>query len=147
MEKEAKIAQLETTLKDKAMMWYMKYKSTTSAVQARSLKEIKRYLLREFQRPKSESQCITKVKDINKLVVETSWDYHQWFNIFLDRLTFQLQEIQHREWFIVRLLPHIPVPLTQQKVTNQAEDVEISMRLEATPGGSETSIGMVQVQY
>jgi hypothetical protein len=77
MEKEAKIAQLDTTLKDKAMMWYMKYNSTTPAVQARSLKEIKRYQLREFQRPKSESQYITKVKDINQLVVETSWDYHQ----------------------------------------------------------------------
>jgi hypothetical protein len=28
------------------------------------------------------------------------WDYDQRFNILLDRLTFQIQDVQHREWFI-----------------------------------------------
>jgi hypothetical protein len=37
-------------------------------------------------------------------------------------------------------------PLTQQKVMTQAEAVEIAMHLEATPGGAETSTGLVQVQ-
>jgi hypothetical protein len=36
-----KIAQLETTFRDRALMWYMKYKATTLAGQARSLIEIK----------------------------------------------------------------------------------------------------------
>jgi hypothetical protein len=67
------------------------------------------------------------------------WDYDQQFNILLDRMTFQIQDVQHREWFIAGLLPHIRVPLTQQKVMTQEEAMEISMRLEATPGGVETS--------
>jgi hypothetical protein len=54
--------------------------------------------------------------------------------------------VQHKEWFIAGFLPHIRVPLTQQKVMTQAEAVEITMRLEATPGGTETSIRLAQVQ-
>jgi hypothetical protein len=93
--------------------------------------EIKRDLLREFQKPKSESQCITEIKEIKQQVGETVWDYDQWFKILLDRLTFQIQDVQHREWFIVGLLPHIWVPLTQQKVMTQSEAVEIAMHLES----------------
>jgi hypothetical protein len=59
---------------------------------------------------------------------------------------FQLQDIQHKEWFIVGILPHIQVPLTQQKVMTQVEAMEIAMHLEATPRGGDTSIGLAQVQ-
>jgi hypothetical protein len=48
-----KIVQLETMFRDRALTWYMKYKATASAGQARSLTEIKRYILKEFQKPKS----------------------------------------------------------------------------------------------
>jgi hypothetical protein len=74
------------------------------------------------------------------------WDYDQQFKILLDRLTFQIQDVQHREWFIAGLLPHIHISLTQQKVTTQVEAMEIVMHLEAMPGGGETSVGMAQVQ-
>jgi hypothetical protein len=146
MDEASKIAQLETTFRDRALTWYMKYKATVPMGQARSLLDIKRDLLREFQKPKSESQCIMEVKEIKQLAGETMWDYDQLFNILLDRLTFQLQDIQHREWFIVGLLPHIRVPLTQQKVMTQVEAMEIAMRLEATPRGGETLVGLAQVQ-
>jgi hypothetical protein len=53
--------------------------------------------------------------------------------------------VQHKEWFIVGLLLHIRVSLTQQKVTTQVEAVEIAMCLEATPGDADTSVGLVQV--
>jgi hypothetical protein len=102
-----KIMQLETTFRDRALTWYMKYKATASVGQERSLAEIKQDLLREFQKPKSESQCITKIKEIKQKEGEIVWDYDQWFKILLDRLTFQIQDMQHREWFIVGLLPHI----------------------------------------
>jgi hypothetical protein len=35
--------------------------------------------------------------------------------ILLMKLTFHIQDVQHREWFIAELLSHIHVPLTQQK--------------------------------
>jgi hypothetical protein len=53
----------------------------------------------------------------------------------MDRLTFQIPDEQHREWFIAGLLPHIRCPLTQQKITSQSEALEITMKLEASPIG------------
>jgi hypothetical protein len=51
----SRIAQQETTFRDKAMTWYMKYKATASMGQVRSLIEIRRDLLTKFQKLKSES--------------------------------------------------------------------------------------------
>ena len=45
------------------------------------------------------------------------WDFKQIFKVLIDRLTFQITDAQHWEWFIVGLLPHIRIPLTQLKVT------------------------------
>jgi hypothetical protein len=58
------ITQLETIFRDRSLTWYMKYKATTSTGQARSLTEIKKYMLREFQKSKLESQCIIEIKEI-----------------------------------------------------------------------------------
>jgi hypothetical protein len=66
----------------------MKYKVIAPSGIERSLMEINRDLLREFQKPKSESQCITKIKEIKQQVRETMWDYDQRFKILLERLTF-----------------------------------------------------------
>jgi hypothetical protein len=49
-----KIAQLEITLRDRALTWYMKYNGSALEGKLRSLTEIKRDLLKEFQNPKSE---------------------------------------------------------------------------------------------
>jgi hypothetical protein len=51
--------------------------------------------------------------------------------------------VQHKEWFIVGLLPHIIVLLTQQKMMTQAEVIEIAMHLETTIGEVETSTSAV----
>ena len=43
------------------------------------------------------------------------------------------------------MLPRIQLPLMQQKVTLQSEELEIAMRLEASPM-SESALGMDQLQ-
>jgi hypothetical protein len=58
------IMQLETTFRDRALMWYMKYKAIAPVGHTRSLIESKRDLLKEFENPKYESQCITEIKEI-----------------------------------------------------------------------------------
>jgi hypothetical protein len=93
--------QLEITFKDKYLTWYKKYKFTTLPRQERYLIEIKRDILRELQKLKLESQCITDIKENKKKVRENVSVYDQPFKILLDRLTFQIQYVQHREWFIV----------------------------------------------
>jgi hypothetical protein len=75
MDEASKIVKLDTTFRDKALMWYMNYKVTASVGQTRSLTKIKRNILREFQKPKSESQCITEIKEIKQHTGENVWDY------------------------------------------------------------------------
>ena len=39
---------------------------------------------------------------------------------------------QHREWFVASLMPQLRSALLQQKITTQAEALEIDMRLHET---------------
>jgi hypothetical protein len=137
-----KRAQFSTTLRDRALSWYMKF--VTGSVQPKPLNDIKTVLSAEFKKPKSESQCITELKEIKQKVTEPVWEFDQRFKTLTGHLSFQIPDEQHKEWFIVALLPHIRVPLMQQKVASQAEALEISMKLEATPVG-ESSPGMSQI--
>jgi hypothetical protein len=122
---------METTFGDKSLMWYMMYKEIVLMGQTRYLTKIKRDLLKEFS-PNSKSQCITQSQEIEQQKGETVWDYEQRLKILLDRMRFQIYDIQCKEWFILGLLPHIQYLLTQQNVMTQVEAVEISMHLEAT---------------
>jgi hypothetical protein len=53
--------------------------------------------------------------------------------------------MQHRELFIVGLLPHLRIPLTQKKVTSQSKGLEIKMQLKSTLAGEKNLVGMEQV--
>lgn len=60
---------------------------------------------------------------------------------------FKLLEVQHWEWFIAGLLPHIRIPLQQQRINSQEDVLEIAMKLESTPEEpNESSSGLAQVQ-
>jgi hypothetical protein len=98
---DAKIAQLEMTFKDHTLLWYMKYHTTTPMGQTRTLVDVRQALLKELQKPKSESQCITEMKEIKQILNELVWDYDQIFKILKDHITFQILDEQHREWFII----------------------------------------------
>ena len=99
---------------------------------------------KEFKKPKSESQCITELKDIKQLPHESVQDFDQRFKTLLGQVNFEFPPQQHQEWFVVALLPHIRLPLMQQKVTSQSEALEIAMRLEALPV-SDSIMGMDQL--
>jgi hypothetical protein len=49
-----------TTLRDRALRWYMNLVQGTA--QPKPLNKIKNVLVAKFKKPKSESQCITKLK-------------------------------------------------------------------------------------
>jgi hypothetical protein len=90
-------------------------------------------LIVEFKKSKSESQCITELKEIKQKVAELVWEFDQRFKILTCRLTFQIPDEPNKEWFIASLLQHIRVPLLQQKISSQAKVLEIAMKLESTP--------------
>jgi hypothetical protein len=57
-----KIAQLATTFRGHALVWYMKLHIITPMRQVKILAEIKKALLKEFKKPKSELEYIIELK-------------------------------------------------------------------------------------
>jgi hypothetical protein len=57
-----KRTQFSTTLRDHTLNWYMKFASGLG--QPKPMNDIKTALSAEFKKPKSESQCITKMKEM-----------------------------------------------------------------------------------
>ena len=103
-------------------------------------------MIKEFKKPKSESQCITELKEIQQRRGELVWDFDQRFKVLLDQVSFTIGPEQDKEWFIAALLPHIRTPLMQQKVANQQEVLEIAMKLETAPVGDNSGIAQLQAQ-
>jgi hypothetical protein len=77
-------------------------------------------------------------------LTELVWEFDQRFKTLTDHLTFQIPDEHNKEWFIAALLPHIKVPLLQQKIASQVESLEISMKLEVALL-EESSPGMSQI--
>ena len=92
-------------------------------------------MVSEFRKPKSESQCITEIKEIKQALAETVWDFDQRFKTLMVKVRFQMSDVQHKEWFIASLLPHIHGPLMQQNIESQIEALDLAMKLEASPIG------------
>ena len=67
------------------------------------------------------------------------------FKTLMIWVSFQMSDVQHKEWFIVALVPHIQKPLMQQDIAMQSEDLKTAMKLEASPVG-ESTFEMNQIQ-
>ena len=80
--------QFSITLRDRALRWYMKL--VQGLAQPKPLNEINNMLIAEFKKPKSESQCITELKEIKQKVTEPFWEFDQKFKTLTGRLTFQI---------------------------------------------------------
>ena len=139
---DVRTAQLITSFRDRALTWFMKFSSN----QHPTLDEIKAAIIKEFKKPKSESQSITELKEIQQRCGESVWDFDQRFKVLLDQVSFTISPTQHKEWFITTLLPHIRTPLMQQKVADQQEALEIAMKLETAPIGDDSGLAQIQAQ-
>ena len=106
-----KLVQLVTTLRDRALTWYIKYTTIP-----RTLIQVKTAMIKYFKKPKSKSQCITELKDMKQLPTDSVWDFDQKFKALIDQVSFEFLPEQHKEWFIAALLPHIRLSLMQQKL-------------------------------
>ena len=82
-----------------------------SSTQNHALPDIKEAMIKEFKKPKSESQCITELKEIQQKHDESVRDFDQRFKVLLDQVSFPIGPAQHKEWFNAALLPHIRAPL------------------------------------
>ena len=102
-------------------------------------------MISQFRKPQQVSQCIIEIKEIKQAPAEMIWDFDQWFRMLMAKVNFQMSGLQHKEWFIAALLPHIRGPLMQQKITMQMEALKLAMKLEASPIG-DGATGMIQIQ-
>ena len=96
-----------TTLRGHALDWYMKFSIVPIGFVLKTLNEIQVVLIDEFKNPKPESQCIIEIKEIKQLPRESVWDFDQRFKTLMAKVSFQMSDVQHKECFIVTLLPHI----------------------------------------
>ena len=76
-------------------------------------------LIDDFRKPKFESQCITEIKEIKQLPTKYFRYFNQIFKTLMAKVSFQMSDVQHKEWFIATLLPHIRTLLMQQKIVSQ----------------------------
>ena len=73
----------------------------------KTLDEIQMGLFEEFNKTKSKAQYITELKEIKQFPNQTIWDFDQQFKTLMARVSFQMSDVQHKEWFITVLVSHI----------------------------------------
>ena len=99
------------TLRGHALDLFMKFCAIPIGTLQKTLEEIRHAMISKFRKPQSESQCITKIKEIKYALVETIWDFDQQFKMQRAKVGFQMSDVQHKEWFIAAFFPHIREPL------------------------------------
>ena len=74
---DVKISQLATTLRGRALEWFMRFTWVPQGGTAKTLDEIRTGLFEEFNKSKSKAQYITELKEIKQFPNETIWDFDQ----------------------------------------------------------------------
>ena len=64
---------------------------------------------------------------------ETTTDLHQRLKGMFREANMTLTDGQHHAWFVASPMPHLMTTLSQQKLSTQAEALEMAMRLHETP--------------
>ena len=76
-----------------------------------SIQEIKNALKQWFQKPNSYAQLVVDLKDFRQGPTESGWETDQRLRKVIRDGEFQYDNIQHKEWFIAMLLPHLHGPM------------------------------------
>jgi len=130
VEENIKKATLVSVLEDRTLTWYIKHSNYHPNA---GIANIQAVLNGEFNRPKSETQSIIRFKEIAMLPSETPWDLDQKLKSMIREANMTLTDGQHCTWFVASLTPHLRTALLQQKLSTQAKDLEIAMRLHESP--------------
>jgi len=93
----------------------------------------------------SKGEYIKELKEIKQYINVTIWDFDQRFKTLMERVNFDMNDIQHKKWFIPAFLTPIRLQLTQQKIATLSEVLEIAIKLEASLNG-ENAVDINQIQ-
>jgi hypothetical protein len=129
-DEDTKLAQLAIMLRDRALDWYMSLDTNNVPKMTRTLDDIKKLLINEFQKLSSEDQYMNEMIEIRQKPGELVWEIDQRFKRLKGKLKYLMTDMQHRHLFVNSLLPHLKYPLRQQKFQTQAEALQAALQLE-----------------
>jgi hypothetical protein len=116
---DTKLAQLVITLRDHALDWYMSVATKNPPGTTKTIADIKKLLINEFQKPSSEYQYMNEMIEIIQKPGESLWEIEQRFKQLKVKLKYLMTDMQHRNLFVNSLLPHLKYPLRQQNFQMQ----------------------------
>jgi uncharacterized FlaG/YvyC family protein len=129
-DEDTKLSQLEITLSDHTLDWYMSLATNNPPGTTRTIVNIKKLLINEFHKPISENQYMNKMIEIRHKLREFVWDIDQIFKQLKGKLKYLMNNMQHRHMFVNSLLPHLKYPLRQQIFETHAEALQATLQLE-----------------
>jgi hypothetical protein len=112
---DIKLAQLEITLRDHALDWYMSLPTNNPPRTTKTIADIKKLLINEFQKPSSKYRYMNKMIEIRQKPRECVWEIDHIFKRLKGKLKYLMTDMKHGHLFINSLLPHLKYPLRQQK--------------------------------
>jgi hypothetical protein len=126
-DEDTKLVQLATTLRDRALDWYVSLDTNSAPGMTRTLVDIKKLLINKFQKPSSKDQYMNEMIKIRQKLGEYVWEIDQRFKQLKGKLKYLMTEMQHQHLFVNSLLPHLKYPLQQQKFQMQAEALQVAL--------------------
>jgi hypothetical protein len=120
-DEDTKIMQLAITLRYCTLDWYMSLDVNNPPGVTRTITDVNKLLINEFQKPNSKDQYMNEMIEIRKKPGESVWEIDQRFKCLKGKLKYVMTNMQHRNLFVNSLLPHLKYPLRQQKFQTQVE--------------------------
>jgi hypothetical protein len=96
----------------------------------KTIADVKKLLINEFQKPNLEDQYMNEMIEIRKKTSEFVWEIDQRFKHLKGKLKYVMIDMQHRHLFVNSLLPHLKYPLRQHKFQSQEKDLQEALQLE-----------------
>jgi hypothetical protein len=127
---DTKLAQVEITLRDHTLGCYMSLDINSAPRTMRTLADIKKLLINEFQKMSSEDHYMNEMIEIRQKLGEFVWEIDQIFKRLKGKLKYLITEMHHWHLFVNSLFPHLKYPLRQQKFQTQAEALQAALQLE-----------------
>jgi hypothetical protein len=114
-------------LRDRALDWYMSLSTNNSPRMERTITDIKKLMINEFQKPSSEDQHMNEMIEIRQKPGESVWDIDHRFKRLKEKLKYIMTDMQHKHLFVNSMLPHLKYPLRQQKFHTQVEALQAAL--------------------
>jgi hypothetical protein len=117
-DEDTKLTQLAITLRDHTLDWYMSLDVNSPQGVPKTIADVKKLLVNEFQKPNSEDQYMNEMIEIRKKPGESVWEIDQRFKRLKGKLKYAITDMQHRHLFVNSLVTTLEIPIKTTEVPN-----------------------------